>query len=126
MVDFENLPIRIQQIAKAELLPDEHICFCALGRSSLLHPDFVLITTSRVLVLDEKHIGSLAISYANIRCNIRFSEISAVNLKRYFKHRLFGQARLEISVKRNTYWIDNMSFREAQRAHQRIAEKIQG
>ncbi len=124
MVDFENLPIRIQQVAKAELLPDERICLCALGRSSLLRPDFVLITTLRVLVLDEKHIGSLAISYANVRCNIRFSEISAVKIQRYFKHRLFGQARLEIDVKRNTYWIDNMSFREAQRAHQRIAEKI--
>ena len=125
MVDFENLPIRIQQIAKAELQPNEQICLCVLGRSSLLHPDFVLITTLRVLILDERYMGSLAISYANIRCNVFFSEISTVKLARLLKHRFFGQARLEINVKRNSFWIDNMSLREAQRAHQLIAEQIQ-
>ena len=125
MADFENLPNRIQRIAKSELQPDEQICLCVLGRSSLLHPDFVLITTLRVLILDEKYMGSLAISYANIRCNVFFSEISAVKLARLLKHRFFRQARLEINVKRNSFWIDNMSLREARRAHQLIAEQIQ-
>ena len=125
MADFENLPIRIQRIAISELQPDERICLCVLGRSSLLHPDFVLITTLRVLILDEKYMGSLAISYANIRCNVFFSEISTVKLARLLKHRFLGQARLEINVKRNSFWIDNMSLREARRAHQLIAEQIQ-
>ena len=125
MADFENLPTRIQRIVKAELQSDEQICLCILGRSSLLHPDFVLITTLRVLILDERYMGSLAISYANIRCNVFFSEISAVKLARFLKHRLLGQARLEINVKRNMYWIDNMSFREARRARQLITEQIE-
>lgn len=124
MADFENLPRRIQRIAKAELKQDEQICLCMLGRSSLLRPDFVLITSLRVLVLDEKFMGSLAISYANIRCNLLFSEIISIKLDRLLKHRLFGQARLEIYVKRHIYCIDNMSYREAMDAHQFITEQI--
>ena len=124
MAEFDNLPARIQQLAKAELQPDEEICLCVLGRSSLLYPDFVLITSERVLVLDEKFMGSLAISYVNIRCNLLFSDISSVKLARFLKHRLFGQARLEIYVKRNTYWIDNLSFREAMHVQQFITEQI--
>ena len=124
MADFENLPLRVQRIAKAELQPDEEIRLCALGRSSLLHPDFVLITTLRVLILNERYMGSLAISYANIRCNVFFGEIRNVKLSRFLKHRIFGQARLEIDIKRNSFWIDNMNLREARRAHQLIAEQI--
>ena len=124
MADFENLPLRIQQIAMTELQPDEKICLCVLGRSSLLRPDFVLVTTSRVLVLDEKFMGSLAISYANVRCNLLFSEIISIKLARLLKHRLFGQARLEIYVKRHIYCLDNMSFREAMHVHQFITDQI--
>ena len=124
MAEFDNLPARIQQLTKAELQPDEEIYLCVLGRSSFLRPDFVLITSLRVLVLDEKFMGSIAISYANIRCNLFFRDISLVKLARFLKHRLFGQARLEIYVKRNIYWIDNLSFNEAMHAHQVITEQI--
>lgn len=124
MADFTNLPLNIQRVAEAELQDSEKICMCMLARSSLLRPDFVVITSLRVLVLDEKFMGSLAISYANIRCNVFFSEILAVKIARFLKHRLFGQARLEINVKRNSYWIDNMSLYEARRAHQLITEQI--
>lgn len=124
MPDFENLPTRIQQIANAEINPDEHICLCALGRSSMLRPDFVIITSLRVLVLDEKFMGSLAISYANIRCNLFYTDIISVKIIRLLKHRLFGQAQLQINVKRNTYWIDNMNSREARHAYQLIYEQI--
>ena len=124
MAEFENLPIHIQQVAEAELQTDEQICLCVLSRSSLLRPDFVLITTARVLILDERYMGSLAISYANVRCNVLFSEISTVKLTRFLRHRLFGQARLEIGVKRNTFWVDTMNFRESQRAHQLIATQM--
>lgn len=125
MADFDSLPIRIQQIAIAELLPDEQICLCVLGRSSILHPDFVLITTQRVLILDERYMGTLAISYANVQCNLLFTDINTVKLARFLKHRLLGQARLEINVQRNVYCIDNMSFREARRAYRLIAKQIQ-
>ena len=124
MADFENLPARIQEIAKSELQTDEKICLCVLGRSSLLRPDFVLVTSLRVLVLDEKFMGSLAISYANVRCNLLFSDISSIELDRQFKHRFLGQARLNIYVKRYIYCIDNMNYREAIYIHRFITEQI--
>ena len=98
MAEFANMPPRIQKIVNAQLCEDEQVCLCVLGRSNLLRPDFVFITTRRVLVLDERHIGSLAVSYANVRCNVPFTEIRDVKLVRRFKHRLLSQARLEISV----------------------------
>ncbi|MYK16643.1 hypothetical protein F4055_00535 [Candidatus Poribacteria bacterium] len=124
MAEFENMPPRIQKVVKAHLCKDERICLCVLGRSSLLRPDFVFITTRRVLVLDERHIGSLAVSYANVRCNVLFTEIRDVQLVRHFKHRLLSQAKLEISVVRNVHWIDNISFRSAQSAYTCIVRQL--
>ena len=98
MAEFTNMPPRIQKTVRAQIGEDEDVCLCILGRSDLLRPDFVFITTRRVLVLDERYIGSLAVSYANIRCNLLFTEILDVKLVRQFKHRLLSQARLEISV----------------------------
>lgn len=124
MAEFDQMPPRIQKTVHAHIHEDEKVCISILGRSSLLRPDFVFITTRRVLVLDERYIGSLAVSYANIRCNLLFTEIQAVRLVRQFKHRLFSQARLEISVVRNVHWIDNINFRSARCAYTYITEQI--
>ena len=113
MAEFANMPPRIQKIVRAHISEDEHVCLCLLGRSNLLRPDFVFITSRRVLVLDERYIGSLAVSYANVRCNLLFTEICDVKLVRHLKHRLLHQARLEISVVRAVHWIDNINFRSA-------------
>lgn len=125
MAEFANIPPRIQKIVKAHLCEDERVCLCVLGRSNLLRPDFVFITTRRVLVLDERYMGSLAVSYANVRCNVRFTEIRDLKLVRCFKHRLLSQARLEISVVRNVHWIDNISFRSARSAYAYILEQCE-
>ena len=124
MAEFTNMPPRIQKIVQAHIGEDEDVCLCILGRSDLLRPDFVFITTRRVLVLDERYIGSLAVSYANIRCNLLFTEIRDVKLVRQFRHRLLSQARLEISVLRNVHWIDNINFRSARRAYIYITDQI--
>jgi hypothetical protein len=124
MAEFTNMPPRIQKTVRAQIGEDEAVCLCLLGRSDLLRPDFVFITTRRVLVLDERYIGSLAVSYANIRCNLLFTEILGVKLVRQFKHRLLSQARLEISVLRNVHWIDNINFRSAQCAYIYITDRI--
>lgn len=124
MAEFTNMPPRIQKIVRAHIGEDEDVCLCILGRSDLLRPDFVFITTRRVLVLDERYIGSLAVSYANIRCNLLFTEIRDVKLVRQFRHRLLSQARLEISVLRNVHWIDNINFRSARRAYIYITDQI--
>ena len=124
MVEFANMPPRIQKIVQAHIGEDEQIYLCVLGRSSLLRPDFVFITSHRVLVLDERYIGSLAISYANVRCNLLFTEIRGVKLVRHLKHRLLRQAKLEISVVRNVHWIDNINFRSARRAYACITGQL--
>ena len=122
--EFANMPPRIQKIVQAHIDEDEHVYLCALGRSNLLRPDYVFITSRRVLVLDERYMGSLAVSYANVRCNLLFTEISSVKLVRYLKHRLLRQAKLEISVVRNVHWIDNINFRSARRAYACIAAQL--
>lgn len=124
MAEFVNMPPRIQKTVRAHIDEAEEVCLCILGRSSWLRPDFVFITTRRVLVLDERYIGSLAVSYANIRCNLLFTEIQGVKLVRQLRHRLLSQARLEISVIRNVHWIDNINFRSARCAYVCITEQL--
>ena len=121
---LENLPRRIQALVWAELMPGERVCFFTLGRSILLSPDFVVVTTHRILVLDERQIGSLSVSYANVRCNVLFTEIKNVRLVRGLRHRMFGQARLEIQVTRNVHWLDNLMLREAKRIQGHIGAHI--
>ena len=124
MAEFANMPPRIQKTVQTHISEGEDVCLCVLGRSSLLRPDFVFITTRRVLVLDERYIGSLTVSYANIRCNLLFTEIRDVKLVRQLRHRFLSQARLEISVVRNVHWIDNINFRSARDAYIYITEQI--
>jgi hypothetical protein len=121
MAEFHRLPSRIQETAQAQLTADEQVRLCLLGRSNLLNPDFVVITSDRVLVLEERQIGSLSASYINIRCNLPFSQITTVKLDRSLKHRVFGQANLEIKVNGDKYLINNISYRDAKRALELIS-----
>ena len=116
MAEFHRLPFRIQETTQAQLSADEQIRLCTLGRSSLLPPDFVVITSDRVLVLEERQMGSMSASYINIRCNLLFAQITAIKLNQSLKHRIFGQAALEITVNGDKYLIDNISYRDAKRA----------
>ncbi len=116
MAEFHRLPFRIQETTQAQLSADEQIRLCTLGRSSLLNPDFVVITSDRVLVLEERQMGSMSASYINIRCNLLFAQITAIKLNQSLKHRIFGQAALEITVNGDKYLIDNISYRDAKRA----------
>ena len=116
MADFHRLPFRIQETTQDHLGADEQIRLCTLGRSSLLNPDFVVITSERVLVLEERQMGSMSASYINIRCNLSLSQITAVKLNQSFKHRIFGQAALEITVNGDRHLINNISCRDAKRA----------
>ena len=124
MAELANMPLRIQKIVRAHICEDEQLHLCVLGRSHLLRPDFIFVTSHRVLVLDERYIGSLAVSYANVRCNLLFTEIRAVKLVRHLKHRLLNQAKLEIHVLRNVHWIDNISFRSARNAYTCITDQL--
>lgn len=116
MADFHRLPFRIQEATQAELSADEQVRLCTLGRSSLLNPDFVVITSDRVLVLEERQMGSMSTSYINIRCNLSLSQITGIKLDQSLKHRIFGQAALEITVNGDKHLINNISYRDAKRA----------
>ena len=116
MVEFHQLPSRIQEATQAELSADERVRLCMLGRSNLLNPDFVVITSNRVLVLEERQMGSLNASYINIRCSLSFSQITGIKLDRSLKRRIFGQAALEIKVNGDKHLINNISYRDAKHA----------
>ena len=116
MADFDRLPFRIQEATQAQLSADEQVRLCTLGRSSLLNPDFVVITSDRVLVLEERQMGSLSASYVNIRCNLSFAQITGIRLDQSLKHRIFGQAALEIEVNGDKHLINNLSYRDAKHA----------
>lgn len=126
MAEFQRLPSRIRDTVTPQLGANEQIELCFLGRSNFLSPDFVIITSHRLLVLEERSMGSLGASYTNIRCNLVFSEISAVKLSRQWKHRLLRQACVEID-KRNSdrYLINRVSLREAKLALELISTQIQ-
>lgn len=125
MAEFQRLPSRIRDAVISQLGANEQIELCLLGRSNFLSPDFVVITSHRLLVLEERSMGSLGASYTNIRCNLQFSEISAVKLSREWKHRLLRQACVEID-KRNSdrYLINRVSLREAKLAQELISIQI--
>lgn len=116
MADFHRLPFRIQETTQDQLGADEQVMLCTLGRSSLLNPDFVVITSDRVLVLEERQMGSMSASYINIRCNLSLAQITGVKLDQSFRHRIFGQAALEITVNGDKHLIDNISYRDAKYA----------
>ena len=125
MAKFQHLPSRIRDAVGSQLGANEGVQLCLLGRSDFLSPDFVIITSRRLLVLEERSMGSLGASYTNIRCNLLFSEISAVKLSRRWKHRLLRQACVEID-KRNSdrYLINRVSYREAKLALELISLQI--
>lgn len=116
MADFHRLPFRIQEATQAQLSADEQVRLCTLGRSSLLNPDFVVITSDRVLVLEERQMGSLSASYVNIRCNLSLTQITGIKLDQSLKHRIFGQAALEIEVNGDKHLINNISYSDAKHA----------
>jgi hypothetical protein len=125
MAEFQHLPSRIRDTVGSQLGANEGVQLCLLGRSNFLSPDFVIITSRRLLVLEERSMGSLGASYTNIRCNLLFSEISAVKLSRQWKHRLLRQACVEID-KRNSdrYLVNRVSYREAKLALELISLQI--
>ncbi len=124
MAEFQSLPSRIQDAAQSQFARNEQVRLCILGRSNLLSPDFVIITSNRVLVLDERSMGNLNASYANIRFNLPFPQITAIKLERRLKHLIFGQAYLEIEMGRNRYIVNNLNYGEAKRAMMLISLHI--
>jgi len=117
MAQFELLPPEIQRVARKRLATDEEVKMCFLAGSLMFSsPDYVIITTERILMLDKRNLGSLSISYVNVLCDVLIANIIKIDLSRSFKNKILGQANLCIQTDGYKHLINNVSNRDAKRA----------
>jgi len=124
MAQFELLPIEIQKTVKTHTLDDEEIKMCFLAGAVLLGPEYVVITSKRIIVLDVRNIGSLSQSYVNVKFDVPFSSITKIDTNRSFKNKLLGQTNISIQINGSKYLINNASNREANRAVELLSSLI--
>lgn len=123
MVVFEHLPERIRKTAQENMSQDEEIRMCLVAGSSLAaNRDYVVITARRVLVMDERNIGSLGKTYINVKENVPIDQITQVDISRTFMNRLLGQSSMGMQIDRYKYLINNGSKKEIQAAAELIAD----
>jgi hypothetical protein len=116
MAQFELLPTDIQEAVKVHLIPDEEIKMCFLAGSVFLGPEYVVITSKRIIVMNVRNIGSLSKSYVNVRCDVPVANITGINTNRSFKNKLLGQANISIQIDGYEHLINNANSREANQA----------
>lgn len=125
MAQFERLPSEIQETVKAHLLADEEIKMCFLAGSSVsLGPDYVIITSKRILVLNIRSLGSLNTSYVNVRCDVPLANIAKIDIARSIRNKLFGQTNIGIQIDGYKYLINNVSNRDAKQAVELLSSLI--
>ena len=112
MAEFEGLPLKIQQLAKDQL-NSLSIQFCAIGGSQVFQPDFVLVTANRFLVLTEQSIGLF--SYAAVRCNLNFQQITSLTVEQTLWQKLTYQSRLKIETAQEIYFVSGLGLPDAKR-----------
>jgi len=126
MAIFEYLPEQIQNVVKENLQPDEQIRMCFLAGISLFSSrDYVIITSRRVLVIDERTIGCLGRSYVNIKENVPIDQITSIEISRTFMNRLLGQSNMGLQVERYKYLIKSGNSREIKTAARLIGDLAQ-
>jgi hypothetical protein len=117
MAVFERLPERIRKTIQDRISQDEDIKMCFLAGSSLVSSrDYVIITSQRILVIDERPMGSLGTSYVNVRDDIPIDEIISIDITRSLKNKLFGQSSMGLQVDKYEYLINDGSKKEIQAA----------
>lgn len=113
MVVFSELPAQIRKAVQGNILPDEQIKMCLLAGSSLFASrDYVVITHRRVLVMDERTIGTLSKAYVNVKGNVPIDEITEVDISRTFMNKLLGQATMGMQIEGYKYLINSGSKKE--------------
>jgi hypothetical protein len=115
MVVFERLPERIRKTAQENMSQDEQIKMCLVAGSSISR-DYVVITSQRVLVIDERTMGTLGRTYVNVKENVPIDQIIAVDVSRTFMNKLLGQSSMGMQIERYKYLINNGSKKEIQAA----------
>lgn len=122
MAAFEQLPARIRKAVRENTSQDEQIKMCFVAGSSMFSSkDYVVITSRRVLVMDERTIGCLGRSYVNIKENVPIDQINFIDISRSFVDRLLGQSSMGLQIERYKYLIKNGSKKEIKAAAELVA-----
>jgi len=124
MAQFELLPTEIQNTVKEHLIADEEVKMCFLAGSVFLGPEYIVITSSRIIVLNIRNIGTLSQSYVNVRCDVPFADITKIDTNRSFKNKLLGQTNIRIRVNGYEHLINNANNQEANKAVELLSSLI--
>ncbi len=123
MAVFEYLPVQIRKAVLENMSQDEQVEMCFLAGSSMFSSrDYVVITSRRVMVMDERTIGCLGRAYVNVRENVLIDQIISVDISRTFMNKLLGQASMGLQADRYKYLIKNGSRKEIEAAAELIAD----
>jgi hypothetical protein len=125
MAEFNYFPEQIRNTALENMLPNEQIRMCFIAGSSLSSAkDYVIITSQRVLVLDERTIGYLGKYYVNVKENVPIEQITSIDISRSFMSKLLGQANMGLQVDRYKYLINNGNINDIRKAVNLISEIV--
>jgi hypothetical protein len=120
---FEYLPVQIRKAVQENMSQDEQVEMCFLAGSSMFSSrDYVVITSRRVMVMDERTIGCLGRAYVNVRENVLIDQITSVDISRTFRSKLLGQANMGLQADRYKYLIKNGSRKEIEAAAELITD----
>ncbi len=123
MAVFEYLPVQIRKAVLDNMSQDEQVEMCFLAGSAMFSSrDYVVITSRRVMVMDERTIGCLGRAYVNVRENVLIDQITTVDISRTFINKLLGQASMGLQADRYKYLIRNGSRKEIQAAAELITD----
>ncbi|MGB9595828.1 MAG: hypothetical protein ACPL7B_06060 [Candidatus Poribacteria bacterium] len=123
MAEFECFPEHIRKAVLEHILPNENVEMCFVAGSSLsFSKDFVIITSKRVMVIDERTMGYLGKLYVNIKEDVLIENIESIEIYKSPINKLFGQASMGLKVDRYKYLINNGSAGEINKAVKLINE----
>ena len=117
MAIFEYFPVQIRKAAKDNMSEDEQVKMCFVAGSSMFSSkDYVVITSRRVLVMDERTIGVLGKSYVNIKENVPLDKITNIEIFKTVANKIFGQSNMGLQIERYKYLIKNGREKEIKAA----------
>jgi|DewCreStandDraft_4_1066084.scaffolds.fasta_scaffold46961_2 hypothetical protein len=126
MAEFRHFPEQIRKTALENIQPDEEVKMCFIAGTSInSSKDYVIVTSQRVLVLDERTIGYLGKYYVNVKENVPINQIYSIDITRSFINRLLGQASMGLQIDRYKYLINNGNIGDIRKAEKLIKELIQ-
>ena len=123
MADFERLPPQIRKAVQDNMSEDEQIKMCFVAGSSMFaSKDYVVITSRRALVMDERTIGCLGRSYVNIKENVPIDQITSVDISRTFMNKVLGHSNMGLQIEGYKYLINSGNKKEIEAAAELITD----